>query len=246
MILQKEFEKTGNWLFRWRSYLPLVMFVVLLIALFNYDYLFGSEILTAIWNGLCITISFLGLVVRIITIGHTPKGTSGRTTGAPEAETLNTSGIYSTLRHPLYLGNFLNGLGIAMFPHNGWLVLVYILVFWIYYERIMFAEEAFLVRKFGDAYIAWAETTPAIIPAVKNYKKNVLPFSLKTVLKREYSGFFALVLTFFVLKLLSELFAGGDYEIHTAWWMFLLFGFLVWFTLRTLKRKTTWLDVEGR
>ncbi len=246
MTLQKHFENSGNWLFRWRSYLPLLMLVLLLIAILDYDYLYNSQTLTAIWNVFCILVSFSGLVVRVITLGHTPGGTSGRTTRGQEAKTLNTTGVYSTVRHPLYLGNFLNGLGIAMFAHNFWLILVYILVFWLYYERIMYAEEAFLIRSFGQSYQVWAEKTPAFIPNLGLYSPPVLPFSVKTVLKREYSGFFAIILTFFVLKLFSELFASGSYYIHPAWFLFLSFGFLVWLILRTLKKKTSWLRVEGR
>ena len=39
MSLIKEFEKTGNWLFRWRSYLPVVLLAVPLLAMDRYEYL---------------------------------------------------------------------------------------------------------------------------------------------------------------------------------------------------------------
>ena len=42
-----------------------------------------------------------------------------------------------------------------------WLPVIYSLAFWIYYERIMFAEEAFLRQKFGETYRRWAATTPS-------------------------------------------------------------------------------------
>ena len=63
--------------------------------------------------------------------------------------TLNTSGLYSVVRHPLYLGNYLMWLGVALFSRTWWAPVIVSLVFWLYYERIMFAEEEFLRRQFG-------------------------------------------------------------------------------------------------
>jgi len=75
--------------------------------------------------------------------GYAPRGTSGRHTLRQEAKRLNSSGMYSLLRHPLYLGNALMWLGISLFVHVWWVVVISMLIFWIYYERIMFAEEEF-------------------------------------------------------------------------------------------------------
>lgn len=142
MALREEFEKTGNWLFRWRSYLPLIVIGIFLLSLREYEYPGRSEQLDHIWEAICLIISFVGLGIRFFTIGHTPKGTSGRNTKKQVAETLNTTGIYSIVRNPLYLGNFFMGLGIALFAHLWWLTLIYILLFWLYYERIIFTEES--------------------------------------------------------------------------------------------------------
>ncbi|GAI74444.1 unnamed protein product [marine sediment metagenome] len=40
-----------------------------------------------------------------------------------------------------------------------------------YYERIIFAEEEFLRKTFGDSYLKWAEQTPTFLPKCKNWKK---------------------------------------------------------------------------
>jgi protein-S-isoprenylcysteine O-methyltransferase Ste14 len=149
MALKEEFERTGNWLFRWRSYLPLMMIAIFLLALREYEYPGNSENLDHLWEIFCLIVSFIGFGIRVFTVGHTPKGTSGRNTKEQVAETLNTSGIYSVVRNPLYLGNFFMGLGLALFAHLWWLTLIYILVFWLYYERIIFAEEEYLRNKFG-------------------------------------------------------------------------------------------------
>lgn len=126
MALREEFENTGNWLFRWRSYLPLIVIGRFLLTLREYEYPDHSERLDHIWEVVCLIVSFFGLGIRIFTIGHTPKG-SGRNTKHQVAETLNTTGPYFVVRNPLYLGNFFAALGIALFAHLWWLTLIYLL-----------------------------------------------------------------------------------------------------------------------
>ena len=60
-------------------------------------------------------------------------------------------------------------LGAALLIANAWFVVVFILVYWVYYERIMYAEEQFLRRKFGTVYTDWAAHTPAFIPSFKHF-----------------------------------------------------------------------------
>lgn len=138
------------------------------------------------------------------------------------------------------------GLGIALFAYLWWLTLIYILAFWLYYERIIFAEEAYLRNKFGIDYLEWANKTPVFIPKISQYRKANLPFSLRNVLKREYNGFFAVIVTFFILETFGEIFAKGRLEFDLGWILLSGIGFIVWLTLRTLKKYTRILNVEGR
>ncbi len=246
MALREEFESTGNWLFRWRSYLPLVVVGIFILALRDYEYPGHSEKLDHFWEVLCLIISFLGLGIRIFTIGYTPKGTSGRNTKKQVANTLNVIGIYSVVRNPLYLGNFFMGLGIALFAYLWWLTLIYILVFLLYYERIIFAEETYLRNKFGREFLDWANKTPVFFPKLGQYQKASLPFSLKNVLRREYNSFFAVIVVMFILETLGELFVKGKFNFDIEWLVLLGIGFIVWMTLRTLKKYTTFLNVGGR
>ncbi|HEY1602874.1 MAG TPA: methyltransferase, partial [Pirellulales bacterium] len=142
MALREDFESVGNWLFRWRSYLPLALIPILALGL--WENRVAGFVPPLWWTLICFAVSLTGLGVRIATIGFTPAGTSGRNTDGQRADELNTSGIYSTVRHPLYLGNYLMWLGVTMYSQLWWLVTIVSLVFWLYYERIMFAEEEFL------------------------------------------------------------------------------------------------------
>ena len=108
MSLRTELENTGSWLFRHRSYLPLLITPFFLVGMVSFTYLSQNHTLNEAWQIFCMLVSFLGLAVRIITVGRGPIGTSGRNTREQVANTLNTTGICSAVRHPLYLGNILS------------------------------------------------------------------------------------------------------------------------------------------
>lgn len=245
MALDEEFRKQGEWLFRWRSFLPLVLVPLIGVAIAQTDVTaitpFGEK-----WDYVCLAISFLGLFVRAFTIGYVPHHTSGRNTKRQIADELNTTGIYSTVRHPLYLGNYLIGLGISLVQFVWWLPVIYSLAFWIYYERIMFAEESFLRQQFGDTYRRWAATTPAFWPRFSQWTKPSLPFSWLNVLRREYSGLMVVILCHAGQECI-ELFMITHRIVWEVFWATLLFGGLtIYFVLRWLNRSTTLLEVPGR
>ena len=242
MALREEFEKTGVWLFQRRSYLPLLLGILFLAALRNFKYPFHSHRLDELWEIICLGISLVGLGVRVLAIGYAAEGTSGRGTEAPSASTLNTTGMYSVLRHPLYLGNFLIWLGIVLSVRVWWFTGVSVLIYWLYYERIMFAEEEFLRRKFEAGYLAWADKTPAFLPRFKNWQKPNRPFSWKKVLRKEYSGLFAVIAVFSVLEVLEDWVVEKRLGIDRPWGVLFIAGLILYLALRTLKKKTNWLN----
>ncbi len=248
MALREEMEAQGNWLFRWRSYLPLALLPLLFFILYDirqHGYIF-SEATLQFYTICCIIISFLGLLVRILVIGVVPAGTSGRNTVSQRANELNTKGIYSVVRHPLYLGNYLIILGIVMSLPVWWGTVIYSLLFMLYYERIMLAEEAFLRGIYKEKYMKWAETTPAFIPSFTGWVKSDLPFSIRNILKREYPGFFAIVAAYTIIELLQNIVIKDKIDLAPSWSIFFISGLVIYLTLRTLKKKTKLLHIEGR
>jgi len=250
MALIEELDRSGNWLFRWRSFLPLVLYVLAaLVIAVEADV--HMPMYNQTWALACMGVSLFGQLIRAITIGHTPKGTSGRNTKEGQvAEVLNTKGIYSVVRHPLYLGNFFMWLGIIVYVGNWWFTLVCSLLFWVYYERIMFAEEFFLRKKFGQAYLNWSEKVPAFWPRLFQWKSSGVEFSMRNVLKREYNGFFAIFLSFTLLDAMKNYVHYGFstwQDLITPFWMYALaISFTIFIVLRSLKKYTQVLNVEGR
>jgi hypothetical protein len=193
-----------------------------------------------------VIISGLGFWVRAVSIGTTPKGTSGRNTKSQVAESLNRTGIYSMVRHPLYLGNYLMWIGIVVFTFNLYFVLLVTLAFWLYYERIMFAEERFLERKFGDEYIVWSQKVPAFIPCLRKYVKGEIPFSSKTVFRREYSGILATVFGFAFIDHLRFYFMHNYLDFYRLSTYALIIAIVLALVLRTIKHHTKILIEKDR
>ncbi len=243
MPLKEEMENQGLWLFRWRSYLPALMLPVLAWAL--RDARLSTQVPSA-WDLVCVGVSFFGLFLRGLVAGFVPGGTSGRNVARQEAAHLNQTGIYSLMRHPLYVGNFFMALGPVMFIRVPWFILVFALLYALYYERIMFAEEEFLRKKYKGAYEKWASRTSAIFPFGGRWVPPSLPFSLKTFLRREYPGFLGLALAFNGLVFLRYFVSGKDHPIHQGWFLFLGAGLVLYLFLRTIKHHTRWLSIPGR
>ncbi len=245
-MLREELKESGTRLFRWRSYFPVLLLVLVLVL----DYLVQprrsrlSQNLA--WDFICLGVSLLGLLVRAVTIGCVPYGTSVRSTKAQQAETLNSSGMYSIVRHPLYLGNFLVWIGLSLILADWAVTLIVILAFWLTHERIMMSEEAFLEQKFGPQFADWSRTTPPFFPRFSHWRSPTLSFSFRNVLKREYSGFFAIVCGFVALRTWAIYLGSGRWTFDRVSQVILAIGVVVYLGLMFLKKSTSLLNVEGR
>ncbi len=217
MALREELEKQGTWLFRWRSYLPLIGIAMFIHAATQFHFPGAVEEIEDWGEIISMMFAYCGLLVRSLVTGYKAKGTSGRNTKEQVAMVLNTTGMYSIVRNPLYLGNFIIWVGISTFFRFWWLTLLVVFIFWIYYERIIFAEEEFLRKKFGEHYLAWSQHTPAFLPKLRNWKQPELPFSLKKTIRQEYAGFYAIICIFTFLEIIGRYFSIGKIGLDTRW-----------------------------
>jgi len=245
MALVHEFENSGNWLFKRRGWLPVILIVAGLVMMYLGN---RQAILFDLRDEMIfLGISLLGEVIRIITVGFAPKNTSGRNTEAGQiADELNVTGVYSIVRHPLYVGNFFMWLGPVLFLRSAWFTVVFCLVYWLYYERIMFAEEQFLRRKFGDAYDKWSEKVGSFIPFSIKYIPSKLPYSVRNVLKREYNSFVNIFVIFFVLDVFRNLYLSERIYFTWTWLILFISAVVIWAIIRSIHKYTRWLEVEGR
>jgi protein-S-isoprenylcysteine O-methyltransferase Ste14 len=245
MALVHEFENTGNWLFRRRSWLPIILIVasVVIMYLDNRQAIIFDLRDELIFLG----VSIIGQAIRVFTVGYVPKNTSGRNTiNGQLADELNVTGVYSLLRHPLYLGNFFMWLGPVLFLRSVWFTIVFGLIYWLYYERIMFAEEQYLRRKFGEVYDKWSENVNSFIPYSLKFTPSKLHFSIKNILKRENNSFVNIFVVFAILDLVRNYFLVEKVKMTGLWMWMLISAGIVWAVIRFIRKRTKLLDEEGR
>lgn len=245
MSLVHELEKSGNWLFRRRSWLPatiLVPVAVYILFIANRSVIYFDYT----WEIACILVSVAGELLRSYTVGYVPRNTSGRNVIEQLADELNTKGIYSVVRNPLYIGNFLMWLGPVLFLRSVWWVFVFVLAYWLYYERIIFAEEQYLRRKFGETYDTWAFRVKAVIPSFRHFVRADLPFSFRNVLKREHNSIANLFVVFALLDLLRNISVTGRFYLEPMYITLFVAALIFWAIVRYLVKRTRFLHVEGR
>ena len=242
MALTEQMEGQGTWLFKYRGILPLIIFAIGAGLFLKNEsnpenWILKGKQQDIIFELTCLAVSFLGFLIRIYTVGYSRPNTSGRNTKHQVADELNTTGIYSIVRNPLYVGNFFMWLGIAMLTGNFWFIIAFILFYFLYYERIIFTEEEFLKKKFGDTYLKWSRKTPVIVPKFGAFVKSQYTFNWKKVLRQEKNGFAALLIIFCLFDIAGELIKKQP-DINETLQSFGIFSILTYYTLKFIKYKT--------
>lgn len=242
MTLKKELRTQGDFLFKHRSYLPVIIIIAGLAVYIQNE--MTSDVLPhqqgEVYKFICLAVALLGLLIRVHAVGHAAKNTSGRnTTVGQVADEVNSTGLYSICRHPLYVGNFFMWLGIAGFTQEPWFIVAFTFMYWVYYERIMYAEEAFLTEKYGNKYADWASKTPAFIPAFSKWIKPQYSFSWPKIIKQEKTGIMNLFIVIFVFEAIGSYIRNGEIlKMESYWWM-LAVASIVWYIIIKVLQKTT-------
>ena len=240
MSLKKSLEASGNFLFKYRGHIPLIVFLLSVpVAFFTPYHTYSS------FKGLDEIILFvslffisLGHFIRARTVGRRSIQTSGRNRSHQVAQVLTKTGWYSLVRHPLYFGNYLIWLGLAIFLSNFWFLVILSLLFWIYYERIMFAEEVFLEEKFGGEFTEWASKTPSFFPSFKNYRPNDSLFSWRIVAKNEYPGIISSATSFLFILILKRIVLLGHFSFYSSDAVFVVIMVVFGVSCKILKKFT--------
>ncbi len=234
--ISEQLPITGDTLFRRRSHMPLLLVPLFVLSLFD-----GRAPTPFAWELLCFAVALCGLFMRAFVIGTAPHGASTRGTRRPTADSLSTLGMYSIVRHPLYLANTLVALGCAMLSGTWYLPLIVVLLSFVYHERIAAREEAFLQTAFGDSFRAWASSVPAMLPAVGQYRSSNVPFQGRKVIVQESHGLCAIGTAFLVLDTLEDSVRLGRLEVDPTWlaiFIATLIPFLIVVIVKKTQRRT--------
>lgn len=178
--------RLGNFLFHYRNGLfPIAYLLFFLPA----PTVFGSDTLAAIAG---LIIASLGQLLRAATIGlaYIRRGGKNRQV---YADTLVTEGLFSHCRNPLYVGNFMIIVGLAV-AANSWLSLfVAIPFFVIAYWAIIAAEENYLRGKFGKEFDDYCARVHRLVPRLSGLGQTLrsMEFQWSRLLVKEYGSAFA-------------------------------------------------------
>lgn len=158
-------NKGGAWVQRWRVPLSFACAALFL--------LFARPRPVTLLAG--VTVSVFGLLLRAWASGHIRKNSS-----------LATSGPYAYTRNPLYLGNFLLGLGFTI--GSGWwpLGVLFALLFLGIYLPVMRVESQTLAQLFGESYQGYARGVPLFFPRFTPYQSGEGPSEFDRSLYMRY------------------------------------------------------------
>jgi len=239
MALKNELRSQGDFLFKYRSYLPIIILVAALMVYIFEDFTFHQTKKT-IYELVCLGVALFGLAIRVITIGFSGDNTSGRNTSEGQiADEVNRTGPYATVRHPLYVGNYFMWLGLALFTQNIWFCVAFTFLYWVYYERIMYAEEMFLIDKYGSDYTDWSAVTPAFVPKIGQWTQPKYQFSWRKVVRQEKAGILNLFLVCFLFVAAREYLRTQTFLSTDAHWLYFLLSAIVWYVIVKVIQKTT-------
>jgi len=178
----------GNFFFRTRNR----VFPCIIVALFALAVppvqLMGSVYLENVKDMLAVALSFSGLAFRALVIGFVYIKRGGLNKKV-YAENLVTEGIFGLCRNPLYVGNLLIYAGVFLM-HGDPLVMVLGMGSYVFiYQCIVFAEEAYLLNKFGDGYHAYCREVPRWIPRFSKFREATegMVFNFRRVVLKDYT-----------------------------------------------------------
>jgi protein-S-isoprenylcysteine O-methyltransferase Ste14 len=193
-------DRLGRFVFRYRDYLvPAVLVGVLVLT--RPQAPLGSERLDVVLDVLGLLVAAAGQVLRALVIGYAyiRRGGINKQLAAP---TLVCEGFYAHSRNPMYVGDFLLFLGLAMIYHSAGVYLVVLPIVATALLAIVTAEERYLAARFGAAYTAYCQRVNRFIPTLRGLSATIrgMRFDWRRVLRSEYGTTFAwLSAAFFLL-----------------------------------------------
>ena len=168
--------RVGAVLFRYRGFLPVPFLLIPLVVP-------GGQTRT----GWIVAALFIVAGEAFRLAGVSAAGTVTRRRSR-DVQRLVTYGIFSWMRNPLYVGNFLIWIGFVIGSGVLWFLPIAVLLFALEYSLIVRYEEGVLESIFGQEYVAFKQRTPRWIPRPPAEQSSG-PHDLGEALRSEVSTF---------------------------------------------------------
>lgn len=179
---------------------PIGLFVVLFS---NSD---DRSIMASVW------FIIAGLLLRLWANGYAIK-----------MDKLTTSGPYAFVRHPLYLGTILIGIGFIVMLKIYYIGALFLIVMLLVYYRTVKKEEAMLEAKFNDFYLRYKEKVRAVLPSFSAYREGEKwRFSFRRLIKsQEYKPFLWVIILMVAFHLKDEIMIEHEAMDAKIWMLFI-------------------------
>jgi protein-S-isoprenylcysteine O-methyltransferase Ste14 len=178
----------GNFLFRYRNQAFPILIVLLFVVASPPSEIWGSTTLEWVFDVIAVLMALSGLALRTTVIGYAYIKRGGLNKKV-YARNLVTEGMFSICRNPLYVGNLLIYTGVFLMHGNPWVASIGIASFLFMYQCIVYAEEDYLQKRFGDGYRAYCADVSRWLPRFSNFAKAIegMAFNLNRVIGKDYS-----------------------------------------------------------
>ena len=154
-----------------------------------------------------------GNLIRMMARGHKKRMSQ-------QGQALVMSGLYSVVRNPMYFGSFLVGCGFVLLLCPFWILPVFILAFYVRFNRQMVKEERLLKRIFGKTYEDYCQKTPRFFPARQNIlrleSKKFLNFKEVFSTKEKWSFLIWLISAYILEIIQKKIVFGSIYALNVA------------------------------
>ena len=231
----------GEFFFKYRGQIPVFVLVLAFPTLYftnqNQNLILDINV-----NIISLLLILFGCMFRYITIGFSYPNTSGRNRDSQVAEKLNKYSLYSTTRNPLYLSNMLIWTGVVIRSNNLLYILICLITMFFMYNIIINHEEFYLKNKFKNEFSSWKKITPKLIPNFFIYKKSNIKFNYKSLLRREYAGLLAILISTAYIDTLQIYIFSSSLVINNNLLLFIIIMIMISLILKYLRKNTTILD----
>ena len=113
-------------------------------------------------------LDFLGFIVLLAGIILRMSARGHKKAHSQKSEKLVTSGPYTLVRNPMYLGSFLMGAGFILIVWPWWSLPLFAILFYARFTRQIIKEEAHLLKIGGDKYTRYCKRVQRIFPSLRH------------------------------------------------------------------------------
>jgi protein-S-isoprenylcysteine O-methyltransferase Ste14 len=162
----------------WQNWLWITPLAALAVARVHPVYAFGGEPADEAVDALGVLLLLAGVGMRVCARGwKVEAGSQG----------LVTDGLYGYVRHPLYVGSLLTGLGLCAILGVYWFAFAFAVCFVAGHGPAICREEAELARRWPDRHSDYRKRVPALVPGLRQLMQShpIRPRRLGEAVARE-------------------------------------------------------------